>query len=135
MRNTLNKDLLYKELVYKLQGIIFEVYKTLGPGFKESIYQNALEEEFVKNKISYKREPSLKISYKGKTVGYYQPDYIVEGSVIMEIKAVPETASYFETQLFYYLKATNYKLGLLVNFGTDGKVDIRRRIYDTARSC
>ena len=127
------KDLLYKNLAFKLQGVIFEIYKTLGPGFKELIYQNAIEEELKKQKISFLREPSLKIKYKGKTIGLYRPDYIVENKILLEIKAVPQTANYFETQLFYYLKATDYKLGLLVNFGTDGGVDIKRRIYDKIR--
>lgn len=129
----MTKDLLYKELVYKLQGIIFEVYKTLGSGFKESIYQNALEEEFINQHFLYKREPTLKIRYKEKLVGYYKPDFIIDDKIIIELKAVPIMPKYFETQLYYYLKATNYKLGLLVNFGSDGKVDIRRRIYDLAR--
>jgi len=127
------KDLLYKDLVYKIQGAIFEVYKTLGPGFKESIYQNALEDEFKGKGISFKRECSLKISYKSKEVGFYRPDFIVEGKIILEVKAAPETKPYFQTQLFYYLKATNYKLGLLVNFGTEGEADIVRRIYDKVR--
>ena len=127
------KDLLYKELAYKLQGIIFEVYKILGSGFKESVYQNALEEEFVKQNCLYKREPTLTIKYKGKLVGYYRPDFVIDDKIIIELKAVPIMPKYFETQLYYYLKATSYKLGLLVNFGADGKVDIRRRIYDLVR--
>ena len=126
--------LLYKDLVYKVQGAFFEIYKTLGPGFKESIYQNAIEEELEKQKIAYRREPSLTIKYKAKEVGYYRPDFIIDEKIILEIKAVPEMPMYFETQLYYYLKATNYKLGLLVNFGSDGGVDIRRRIYDLART-
>lgn len=122
------RNLLYKDLVYKIQGILFEVYKTLGSGFKESIYQNAIEEELIKQKISYKREPSLKINYKDKVVGLYRPDFIIDEKVLLEIKAVPEVLVYFEIQLFNYLKATKYKLGLLVNFGCDGGVDIRRKI-------
>lgn len=122
------RNLLYKDLVYKIQGILFEVYKALGSGFKESIYQNAIEEELIKQKISYKREPSLKINYKDKVVGLYRPDFIIDEKVLLEIKAVPEVLVYFEIQLFNYLKATKYKLGLLVNFGCDGGVDIRRKI-------
>ncbi len=63
----------------------------------------------------------------------FRPDFIIEDKIILEIKAIPQMPSVFETQLFYYLKATNYKLGLLANFGCDGGVDIKRRIYDTAR--
>lgn len=126
-------DLLYKELVYKIQGAIFEVYKTLGPGFKETVYQEALAKELEERKLKFEKEKSLKIQYKGNLVGLYKADFVVEDKVIVEIKAVPEMPAYFETQLFYYLKATNYKLGLLVNFGAEKKVDIRRRIYDEVR--
>jgi len=127
------KDLLYKNLVYKIQGALFEIYKTLGAGFKELIYQNAIEEELNRQNILFEREYSLKIKYKGKLVGFYKPDFIIEDKIILEIKAVLEMPVYFETQLFNYLKATNYKLGLLVNFGCDGGIDIRRRIYDKVR--
>jgi len=129
----MGKKLLYKDLVYKIQGVIFEVYKTLGSGFKESIYHKAIELELNKQKIRFVKEPSLKIKYKGKQVGFYKPDFVVENKIILEIKAVPEMPVYFETQLFYYLKATEYKLGLLVNFGCDSGVDIRRRIFDEIR--
>jgi len=127
------KDLLYKDLVYKIQGVLFEIYKTIGAGFKESIYQNAIEKELNIQEIRFEKERSLKIKYKEKLVGTYRPDFIVEDKVILEIKAVPEMPTYFEVQLFNYLKATDYKLGLLVNFGSEKGVDIRRRIYDRAR--
>lgn len=126
-------DLLYKEQVFQIQGAIFEVYRILGPGFKELVYQKALEREFEERAIKFEKEKSLKIEYKGKLVGFYKADFIIEDKIILEIKAVPEMPTYFETQLFYYLKATNYKLGLLVNFGAEGKIDIRRRIFDTVR--
>jgi len=132
-KQKLVKNLLYKNLVYKIQGIIFEIYKTLGSGFKELIYQNAIEEELKQQKLLFEREKSLTIRYKNKSVGFYKPDFIIDNKVILEIKAVPEMPKYFEVQLFNYLKATNYKLGLLVNFGSDGGVDIRRRIYDKVR--
>lgn len=127
------EELLYKDLVYKIQGAIFEVYKTLGPGFKESVYQKALIEEFKNQQIPFEKEKSLKISYREKEVGFYKPDFVIDDKIILEIKAVPEMSVYFETQLYYYLKATDYKLGLLANFGCDGGVDIRRRIYDKVR--
>ena len=130
---TNNKSLLYKELVYQLQGIFFEIYKSVGPGFKELIYQNAIEEELKENNINYKGEPTIKVKYKNKLLGYYKPDFIVDEKVIIEVKSVPEMPMYFENQLFSYLKASNYLLGLLVNFGSVGKVDIRRRIYESVR--
>lgn len=126
-------QLLYKELAYKVQGVLFEVYKIIGPGFKELVYQNAIEEELKLQKIKYIREPSLKIVFKGKNMGLYKPDFIIEDKIILEIKSVAEMPTYFENQLFSYLKASNYLLGLLANFGSDKNVEIKRRIYDTAR--
>ncbi len=127
------EDLLYKDLVYKIQGALFSVYKELGPAFKESVYQKAIAQEFVNQDIAFEQERVFKINYKDTEVGMFRPDFIVEDKIILEIKAVPQMPSVFETQLFYYLKATNYKLGLLANFGCDRGVDIRRRVYDTAR--
>lgn len=118
----------YEELTYKIRGAIFEVYNILGPGFKEVIYQNALREEFDEKIIKYDDKKRIKITFKGKQVGIYEPDFIVEDKVIMEIKSVDIMPKVFEKQLFSYLKATKYKIGILVNFGSE-KLDIRRRIY------
>lgn len=118
----------YEELTYRIRGAIFEAYNVLGPGFKENIYHNALLEEFDKRRIKYIDKKKIKISYKGKDVGIYEPDFIIEDKIIIEIKAVDMMPRVFEKQLYSYLKATKYKIGLLVNFGGD-KLDIRRRIF------
>jgi len=125
-------SILYEDLTYTIRGALFEVYNTLGPGFKESIYHRALVKELALQQLNFEDNKSLSIKYKGDNVGNYRPDFIVEDEVIIEIKAVPKMPKLFETQLFYYLKGTNYKLGFLVNFG-DEKIDIRRRIYDERR--
>jgi len=118
----------YEELTYKIRGAIFEIYNVLGPGFKESVYHNSLREEFDKRKLKYNEKKKIKITYKGKEVGIYEPDFIVEDKIIIEIKAVDVMPKVFEKQLYSYLKATEYKIGILVNFGSD-KLDIRRRIF------
>jgi GxxExxY protein len=118
----------YEELTYKIRGAIFEVYNTLGPGFKEGIYRNSLREEFDKRKIKYNDKKRIRIIYKGKEVGIYEPDFIVDDKVIIEIKAVDTLPKVFEKQLYSYLRAMRYKIGILVNFGSDD-LDIRRRIY------
>jgi GxxExxY protein len=118
----------YEDLTYKIRGSIFEIYNILGPGFKESVYHNSLREEFDKKKIKYSEKKKIKISYKGKDVGIYEPDFMIEDKIIIEIKAVDLMPKVFEKQLYSYLKATKYKIGILVNFGAD-KLDIRRRIY------
>jgi GxxExxY protein len=121
-------ELLYKDLSYKIQGALFEVRKVLGPGYKESVYKRALEEELKLRKIKFEVEKTIKLIYKNKEVGIYRPDLIADDKILLELKAVPKMPKIMETQLYYYLKATKYKLGYLVNFGS-GKLDIRRRIY------
>ncbi|RKX84882.1 MAG: GxxExxY protein [Spirochaetes bacterium] len=118
----------HEGLTYKIRGAIFEVYNILGPGFKEIVYHNSLQEEFDKREIKYDGKKKIKIVYKSKQVGIYEPDFIVEDKIIIEIKAVNVMPKVFEEQLYGYLKATKYKVGILVNFSGE-KLDIRRRIY------
>lgn len=126
-------DLVYKDLAYKVVGCLYGVYNELGPGFKESIYHGALAIEFDIQSIPYEEEKRITIDYKGKKVGYYTPDFVIDGKVVLEIKAVDNIPNLYETQLYYYLKGTDYKLGYIVNFGSE-KLDIRRRVYDKARN-
>ncbi|MFH1562082.1 MAG: GxxExxY protein [Nitrospirota bacterium] len=119
--------LLYEELTHKIRGALFEVYNTLGPGFKEDVYHNALIIEFMLRKIPFQSKSVQKVYYKGKVVGEYEPDFILYDKIVLEIKAVVEMSEVFEAQLLSYLKVTGYKLGLLVNFG--GKeIDVKRRV-------
>jgi GxxExxY protein len=125
-------EYLYKELTYQIRGALYEVYNTLGPGFKESVYHRALAKEFTLRKIPFEEKKRLPVPFKGEEVGIYEPDFIIDEKVLIEIKAVPEMPRLYETQLFYYLRGTNYKLGFLVNFG-GSKLEIKRRIYEKAR--
>lgn len=118
----------YPELTYKVRGAIFQVRKTLGSGHKETIYQKALVEEFKKECIQFEKEKSLDVKYLDKLIGNYRPDFIVEGKVIVEIKAVSFMPKSFESQLIHYLKTTGYKVGLLVNFGGN-KLFIKRLVW------
>ncbi|MBA7611777.1 hypothetical protein ES703_19008 [subsurface metagenome] len=119
--------MLYEKLTYKIRGAFFEVYNTLGPGFKEVIYHRALTKEFILKDIPFKEKLQLPITYKNEAIGRYVPDFVVDDKILIEIKAVPEMPEVYEKQLYYYLKGTNYKLGFLVNSGAE-KLDIRRRI-------
>jgi len=121
-------EYLYKELTYKIRGAIYEVYNTLGPGFKESVYHRALAKEFTLRKIPFGEKKRLPILFKGEEVGIYEPDFMVDKRVLIEIKAVPKMPKLYETQLFYYLRGTEYKLGFLVNFG-GSKLEWRRELY------
>lgn len=124
---TTKTEVLYKELSYKIVGCFYKAYNTLGPGHKEDIYQKAIGIEFENNGIKYVAKKKLTIEYDGKKIGTYEPDFIVDNKVIVEIKSVLNMPKVFEKQLYYYLKASGYRLGYLVNLGADS-IDIRRRI-------
>jgi GxxExxY protein len=121
-------ELLYKDLTYKIRGAIFRVYNTLGFGHKEAVYQTALEIEFRRLGIGYRRECALDVLYEGERIGVYRPDFAIDGKILIELKAVSYMGQDAETQLLYYLKGTNYEVGLLVNFGSK-ELDIRRKVW------
>lgn len=121
-------NFLYEELSYKIRGCVFKVYNTLGFGHKEKIYREALETEFKNSGINFDKEKALPVIYNGKKVGIYKPDFIIDNKIIVEIKAVSFMPKHNETQLTYYLRGTNYKLGFLINFGSH-KLDICRRVW------
>ena len=121
-------NFLYEDLSYKIRGCVFRVYNILGFGHKENVYQKALAAEFKKIGINFEIEKVLPVLYDGKKVGIYKPDLIVDDKIIIELKAVSFMPKNYETQLTYYLKGTNYKLGFLINFGNK-RLDIRRRVW------
>lgn len=125
--------LLYEDLSYKVKGCFYEVYNELGPGHKEQIYHEALKILFKEIKIDFVEEKRINVKFKGMEIGIYKPDFIIAEKIIVEIKSVLSMPNVFEKQLYYYLKSSNYKVGYLVNFGSD-KIDIRRRIYETIRN-
>ncbi len=107
---------LEKELSYRVQGCVYEVYKELGSGFMEKVYEKALLKEFELQGIKAKNQVPSKVHYKGDLVGEYFADIIVEGKLILELKAQGELSKVYEAQLLNYLKATGIKLGMLINF-------------------
>ncbi|TRZ64739.1 MAG: GxxExxY protein [Spirochaetia bacterium] len=123
-----SSKLLHEDITYEIRGAIFEVKKQLGLGQKEVIYQKAIEEEFIKRKLSYEKEKQINIEYNDKKIGTYRPDFVVDGKVILEIKALPYIGKFEKQQVWHYLKSANYDLALLANFGKEG-VDIERIIY------
>ena len=108
-------------------GAAFEVHNILGAGFLEKVYRNALVKELKLQ--GHQAEPEVKIPvyYKDELVGDYYADIVVDGRVILELKALNKLTSEHEAQLLNYLKATGHKIGLLLNFGTR-KVQVKRRI-------
>ena len=124
--------LIYADLTYKVRGAIFEVYNTLGHGHKEDIYQKSLAKEFEKRQIPFEREVSLQVKYKDEKVGNYRPDFVIDGKIIIELKAVDFMPKSHEEQLIHYLKTTGFEIGLLVNFGSP-KLFIKRLIWTDQR--
>lgn len=133
MENESKEKVLFKELSYKIVGCFYEAYNELGPAHKEQVYQEALKIAFADKNLPYEVEKRLKIKFKDKAVGIYEPDFVIDEKVIIEIKSVLNMPKVFENQLYYYLRGSNYKLGYLVNFGNE-HLDIRRRVYDEART-
>ena len=120
-------EIIYKDEAYAIQGACFEVYKTLGSVFLEAVYQEALAQEFRLQNIPFAEQCELKLQYKNIPLHQtYKPDFVCFDKIIVEIKAVSALAPEHEAQLLNYLKITNMRLGLLVNFGHYPKVEIKR---------
>jgi len=125
---------LYEKESYEIRGAVFDVYKELGCGHKESVYQKALLKSLIDRKLKAEREKRLDVFFKKEKVGTYVPDFLVNNEIIMEVKAKPEIKKQDVEQFWHYLTSTNYKLGFLVNFGKAGGVQIVRRVYDLSRN-
>lgn len=111
-------DFIYKDECYQIVGCCLEVHKRLGCGFKEAVYQEALEREFIDNDVNFEREKRLKIQYKGSYLKKeYSPDFVCFDKIVLELKAVSELTDIHMCQVFNYLKASKLRIGLLVNFG------------------
>lgn len=118
-----------KEQSYAINGAAMNVYNALGHGFLEAVYQEALELEFIKRGIPYEREKELKIFYEGKELWQtYKADFVCYGDIIVELKAVAHLDDSHRSQVFNYLKATGFKLGLLYNFGHYNGLEWERKI-------
>jgi len=109
-----------------------EVWKEFGGAFKESIIDKSLSIALKRKGLIVDDQRRIDISFRDKKVGVYIPDKIVNDVILIELKCKPMLLKEDEKQFWYYLKATNFKVGLLINFGTK-KVEILRRIYDKAR--
>ena len=114
--------IVYSQESYKIIGAAFNVYNTLGHGFLEAVYQECLELEFKKQGIPYEREKEIKIYYDGQDLKQtYKADFVCYDKIIVELKAVSELDESHHAQVYNYLHATGYKLGILLNFGcSDG---------------
>ncbi|MBS4027431.1 MAG: GxxExxY protein [Ignavibacteriales bacterium] len=110
-------DLLHKEITDKILKAFYNVYNTLGFGFLEKVYENAMYIELLSMGLFVERQKQIKVNFKGNIVGEYFTDLIVNNCVIIELKAAEGLVKEHEHQLINYLKATNIEVGLLLNFG------------------
>ena len=122
-------DLIYSNESFAIRGAVMKVYNTLGCGFLEAVYQEALAIELEKRNIPFEREKELSIFYEGQLLQKkYFADFVCFDKIIVELKAVKELDDSHRSQIYNYLKATGFKLGLLINFGNYKKVEIERRV-------
>ena len=124
------KEFLFKKESYLIRAAVYEVYREMGCGFLEPVYQECLEKEFRRQNTPFVAQPELELFYKQEKLQHiYKPDLICYDNIIIELKAVKETSDEYRAQLRNYLKATGLKLGFLVNFGHFPKATIERIAY------
>jgi GxxExxY protein len=120
-------EIIYKDESFRIIGACFEVYKEMGCGFVEPVYQECLEFELGIQGLPFIAQAALRLRYKGRRLKRrYSPDFILFEKIVMEIKAVKELTDKHRAQVHNYLKATGFRLGLLVNFGHYPKIEYER---------
>ena len=120
-------EILYGDESYRIQGAVFEVYRELGCGFLEAVYQECLEKELLIRNVPFVAQQKLKLTYKSQPLRQsYKSDLICYKSIIVEIKALSTATGEHTAQVLNYLKATGIRLGLLVNFGCYPKATVKR---------
>lgn len=121
-------SLLHEEITKEIIGAAFEVYRILGYGFLESVYQRAMQVELIQRGLNTEREHKIRVMFKNVNVGDFQADLFVNDKVMVELKVAKEYHSDDEPQLLNELKATGIKVGLLINFGRT-KVEYKRMVF------
>ena len=121
----------YEDLTHKIIDAFYKVYNTLGYGFLEKVYENALLIELKKIGLNAKPQAKIRVDYDNQIVGEYYIDILIEDCIIVEIKASKSIAKENEAQLLNYLKASHLEVGLLLNFGP--KPEIKRKVFDNHR--
>jgi GxxExxY protein len=122
-----DEKLIYKELTREILNAAFEVHNTLGCGFLEKVYENALVSELKKRIIKFTAQKEIKVYYKSEEIGVYYADVTIEDKIILEIKTVEKIIKFHEAQLLNYLKASNYRVGMILNFANT-KLEYKRLI-------
>ena len=115
----MEEKILYKDLSYKIVGLAIQVRKELGFGFLEKVYENALMILLEEDRIEAKQQFPIKVTFHGRNVGDYIADILVENQIILELKAQDKIIDVHKAQTLNYLRATNLRLAILLNFGKD----------------
>lgn len=115
------KDILHADLSYRLMGVLFDVFKELGPGHKERYYENAIAEGLETAGIPYKRQLYVPLTFNSQVVGKYFLDFLIDGNIVLEIKkgTMYSSRQHIE-QVLSYLKANKLALGIIAQFANDG---------------
>jgi len=122
-------ELLLKDEVYSIIGAAIEVHRELGPGFLEAVYQEALEIELTYRELPFVSQPLLPVYYKKQRLRQeYRADLVCYEQIIVELKALDRLSGKEQAQLLNYLKATGRRVGLLINFGSSGKLEWKRMV-------
>jgi len=115
----MEEKIIYKDLSYKVVGLAIQVWKELGYGFLEKVYENALMILLQESGIKAEQQVPIKVNFHGKVVGDYIADILVENQIILELKAQDKIIDVHKAQTLNYLKATGLKLAIVLNFGKD----------------
>ena len=124
--------IIFKELSYKIVGLLFEVSKTLGGAYQEKYYQRAIEKLLFKNKIPFEREFKVDVMFGSDIIGKHYIDFVIDKKIVLEIKKGNKFRMGDIKQVLMYLKSTNYKLGILAYFGNSG-VRAKRVVNSSCR--
>ena len=120
-------NLLFQAETFAIRGAVFEVWKEMGPGFLESVYQECLAREFIARSIPAVAQMELRLAYKGEPLGQsFKPDFVCYEKIIVELKHVETFTDRHRAQVLNYMRGTGIRVGLLVNFGTYPKAQIER---------
>ena len=125
------ESLARRELTRQIIGCYYDVFGELGYGFLESVYAEAFAIALVDRGLTAVREPAIAVEFRGRSIGTYRPDFVVEGTAVAELKAVRALENAHEAQLLNYLRASTLEIGLLLNFGR--RAEFRRLIWSNAR--
>ena len=127
MDSGMTKGLLFEQGTYRIRGAAFDVYRKMGPGFLEAVYQECLGIEMTRRQIPFEPQRSIRLEYDGEPLRQgYVADFLCYGSILVELKAARLIAAEHRAQIFNYLRATGIRVGLLINFGSSPRIQLER---------